>query len=56
MNGFESRIQSVETPEGKLLHRVRIGPYETENEIEKVKVEMAEFNFDVTVVRVNDDN
>jgi len=56
MNGFESRIQSVETPEGKLLHRVRIGPYETENEVEKLKVEMAEFNFDVTVVRVNDDN
>lgn len=56
MNGFESRIQSIETPEGKLLHRVRIGPYETENEVEKVKVEMAEFNFDVTVVRVTVDN
>ena len=56
MNGFESRIQSIETPEGKLLHRIRIGPYETENEVEKVKVEMAEFNFDVTVVRVTVDN
>lgn len=56
MNGFESRIQSIETPEGKLLHRVRIGPYETENEAEKIKVEMVEFNFDVTVVKVTDAN
>ena len=56
MNGFESRIQFFETPEGKLLHRVRIGPYETVSEAEKIEAEMVEFNFDVTVIKVTDDN
>ena len=56
MNGFESRIQSIETAEGRLLHRIRVGPYSDLAALEDIKAEMAEFNFDVTVVRVQDNN
>jgi cell division protein FtsN len=56
MSGFESRIQSFETVSGKLFHRVRIGPYQDAGEVVKIKAELAEFNFDVTVIKVTNDN
>ena len=56
MNGFESRIQSVETVDGRLLHRVRIGPYQEASDVDKIKIDLAEFNFDVTVIKVTNNN
>ncbi|MDA1332326.1 MAG: SPOR domain-containing protein [Proteobacteria bacterium] len=56
MSGFESRIQSVETVDEGLLHRVRIGPYYEVSEVDKIKAALVEFNFDVTVIKVKDDN
>jgi hypothetical protein len=38
------------------LHRIRVGPYSDLAAVEAIKADMAEFNFDVTVVRVQDNN
>jgi len=35
------------------LHRVRLGPYSTQREMELVRQRLQEFNFETTVVRVS---
>ena len=53
LNGFESRIQATALSDGTLLHRVRLGPYSTQREMESVRQRLQEFNFETTVVRVS---
>ncbi len=36
--------------------RVRIGPYQEASDVDKIKIDLAEFNFDVTVIKVTNNN
>jgi len=49
---FESKIQELVTSDGRTLYRVRVGPYDELRTLEEVKVQLEEFNFEVTVVRI----
>jgi cell division protein FtsN len=49
---FESKIQELVTSDGRTLYRVRVGPFDELSTLEEVKVQLEEFNFEVTVVRI----
>lgn len=49
--GFEARVSDVER-EGTTLHRVRLGPYVSIEELNKAKGRLSENGVDSTVVRV----
>lgn len=50
--GHEARIQSVDSPEGKVLHRVRVGPFRDVDEARRVRDQLKQNQIDATLVRV----
>lgn len=50
--GLEASVQKVETPEKGTLHRVRVGPYLAQDEMEKVRAQLAQNGISATLVRI----
>lgn len=50
--GFEARVSNTEK-DGQTLHRVRLGPYGSIEELNKARVRVLENGIDSTVIRVN---
>ncbi|MBU3724769.1 MAG: SPOR domain-containing protein [Burkholderiaceae bacterium] len=50
--GFEARVSNTEK-DGQTLHRVRVGPYSSIEELNKAKLRVSENGIESTVIRVN---
>ena len=50
--GFEAKVSEADR-DGVILHRVRLGPYGSIEELNKAKVRVSENGIDSTVIRVN---
>ncbi len=50
--GIESQIQKVEVAAGETWHRVRIGPYEDLDELNKVRRQLQENNIETLLIRI----
>lgn len=50
--GFEARVSETEK-DGTVLHRVRLGPYPSVEELNKAKARVAENGIESSVIRVN---
>ncbi len=50
--GHEARIQSADSPEGKVLHRVRVGPFRDVDEARRVRDQLKQNQIDATLVKV----
>lgn len=49
--GIEASVEKVTTPEKGTLHRVRIGPYATPDEMTRVRTQLAQNGIEAGVVR-----
>lgn len=49
--GWEAGVQSATIPDKGLRYRVRLGPYDNTDELNRVKAELAKRGFDVAVVK-----
>ena len=50
--GHEARIQTADLPEGKVLHRVRVGPFPSVDEARRVREQLKQNQIDATLVKV----
>ena len=50
--GFEARVSNTER-DGQTLHRVRLGPYGSLEDLNKARVRVQENGIESTVIRVN---
>ena len=51
LSGWEAQVQKGEVPEKGARYRVRLGPYDNTDELNRVKGELARRGFDVAVIR-----
>jgi cell division protein FtsN len=49
--GWEAAVQSASLPDKGVRYRVRLGPYDNTDELNRVKGELAKRGFDVAVIR-----
>jgi cell division protein FtsN len=49
--GWEAGVQSATLPDKGLRYRVRLGPYDNTDELNKIKGELAKRGFDVAVIK-----
>lgn len=54
MQGFEANVLAVEVPDKGLMHRVRVGPYASTEEMNRVRGQLSQNGIPATVVRVKD--
>jgi cell division protein FtsN len=54
MSGFEAAVLEVEVPDKGKLHRVRVGPYATPEEMNRVRSQLSQNGIPATVVRVKE--
>jgi cell division protein FtsN len=52
LNGIESRIQTAELPDGKIWHRVRLGPFSDEAELNASREALKEMKLESTLIKV----
>ncbi len=52
--GIESRIQTAQLPDGKIWHRVRIGPFSDKNELNASRTALKENNLEAYLIKVRD--
>lgn len=52
--GIESRIQTAQLPDGKIWHRVRIGPFTDTKELNASRVALKENNLEAYLIKVRD--
>jgi cell division protein FtsN len=50
--GLEASVQKVETPDKGTMHRVRVGPYRTSDEMEGVRSQLAQNGISATLVKI----
>lgn len=50
--GHEARIQSVDQPDGKVLHRVRVGPFPGVDDARRAREQLKQNQIDATLVKV----
>lgn len=50
--GVEAKIQSLSMPEKGLMHRVRIGPFERQEELDALRAKLRQDGIDVSVVKL----
>lgn len=53
LNGIEASAQRAQLPDGRLLHRVRVGPFGKPEDMNPVRTRLAEAGFTATVVKAN---
>lgn len=51
LSGWEATIQAVSLPDKSLRYRVRLGPYDNTDELNRVKTELGNRGFDVAVIK-----
>ena len=51
LSGWEAAIQSASLPDKTLRYRVRIGPYDNTEELNRVKTELGNRGFDAAVIK-----
>ncbi|MEO8738571.1 MAG: SPOR domain-containing protein [Casimicrobiaceae bacterium] len=51
LSGWEALIQTVPLPDKSLRYRVRLGPYDNTDQLNRVKNELGKGGFDVAVIR-----
>jgi cell division protein FtsN len=56
LQGFEAQVQTATIPEKGVWHRVRVGPLEDLDQINKTKTELATNGFQADLIKVNTNN
>lgn len=51
--GVEAKIQSINVPDKGLLHRVRIGPFNRAEELERVRSQLKQNGLDASIVKTD---
>jgi cell division protein FtsN len=51
LSGWEAAIQSATLPDKSIRYRVRLGPYDNTDELNRIKTELGKGGFDVAVIR-----
>jgi cell division septation protein DedD len=51
LSGWEATMQSVTQPDKSVRYRVRLGPYDNTDELNRVKTELGQRGFDVAVIK-----
>jgi cell division protein FtsN len=54
--GFEALVQTAAIPNKGILHRVRVGPLNNLDQINKTKTELASNGFKADLIKVNNEN
>jgi cell division protein FtsN len=56
LQGFEAQVQTATIPEKGIWHRVRVGPLNDLDQINKTKTELANNGFQADLIKVNTNN
>ena len=51
LSGWEAAVQTVSLPDKTLRYRVRLGPYDNTDELNRIKTELGNRGFDVAVIK-----
>jgi cell division protein FtsN len=51
LSGWEAAIQTVSLPDKSQRYRVRLGPYDNTDELNRIKTELGSRGFDVAVIK-----
>ncbi|MCX8086844.1 MAG: SPOR domain-containing protein [Rhodocyclaceae bacterium] len=54
MLGFEASIAAAEVPEKGLMHRVRVGPFSSQAELNRARAALSQNGIPATLVRIKD--
>lgn len=54
LSGIETQIQTATLPDGKVWHRVRVGPFTNQDELNKSRAALKENNLDANLIKVRD--
>jgi cell division protein FtsN len=52
LSGIESKIQTAQLPDGKTWHRVRIGPFEDQNELSETREALKRIELEANLIKV----
>ncbi len=52
LSGIESKIQTAELPDGSIWHRVRIGPFVDQNELNESRQALKGLNLEANLIKV----
>jgi len=52
--GIEAQIQTATLPDGKVWHRVRVGPFNSQEELSKSRAALKENNIDPNLIKVRE--
>lgn len=52
--GIESRIQTAQLPDGKVWHRVRVGPFTDMKELDASRATLTDNNYEPNLIKVRD--
>ena len=51
LSGWEASVQAATLPDKSVRYRVRLGPYDNTDELNRIKAELGKGGFDVAVIR-----
>lgn len=54
LSGIETQIQTATLPDGKVWHRVRLGPFTNQDELNKSRAALKENNLEANLIKVRD--
>lgn len=54
LSGIESKIQTAPLPDGKIWHRVRLGPFSDENELGESREALKRINLEANLIKVRE--
>ena len=52
LSGIESKIQTAELPDGKIWHRVRLGPFSDQNELNESREALRQLKLEANLIKV----
>ena len=52
--GIEAQIQTATLPDGKVWHRVRVGPFPNKDELGKSRAALKESNLEANLIKVRE--
>ncbi len=54
LSGIESKIQTAQLPNGRIWHRVRVGPFSDENELSDSREALKRINLEANLVKIRE--
>lgn len=54
LSGIESKIQTAQLPDGKIWHRVRVGPFSDKNELSDSREALKRINLEANLIKVRE--